>query len=516
MAADVPPMSGAAQQGGGAWAPYLRAIGNHRLLVLGVTIASVLGCLAWLSMREAQYETSAEILVTPLPQGDVTFQGLPFLRDYGDATRTIQTAATLVDSPAATRLTARRLGPQWTADDVGPAVEVQPQGESSVLAITAKWSDREDAARLANTFARAALDTRREAQRRAVGAALARLEQQAQRLTGTNEQEASAEIAQRISALEAVRDGNDPTLSFSERAAVPGTPLGTPSSVLVLLSILAGFALGSGLALLLELLDRSVRDEEELLSIMPVPILARAPTMPRRLRRRILTAGEMPPAVREAFRTLRLQLERRPGVHRTIMVTSASSGDGKTSSAVQLALSLVGAGHRVVLIDFDLRKPDVARTLGMNPRKSLVATLTGTPLSELLTPAPQLPPLQVVPAASAEGDVALLESLRRRMPGILEEAQTLADYVVLDTAPLGEVSDALTITDKVDDIVVVARPGHTNRMNFETVRDLLDRSGAIATGLLLVTERQGRTSSYYHYGTAPRNGSTRRATAASQ
>jgi capsular exopolysaccharide synthesis family protein len=516
MVADASPTSPAARQGGGAWAPYLRAIGNHRLLVAAVTLATLLGCLAWLSVRSSQYETSAEILVTPLPQGDVTFQGLPFLRDYGDATRTIQTAATLVDSPAAARLTARRLGEGWTADEVSSSVEVQPQGESSVLAITATWTDPAETADLANTFARAALDTRRDAQRRAVAAALTRLEQQAQRLTAASEQEASAEIARQISALSAVRDGNDPTLSFSERAAVPGAPLGTPSSILIVLSLFAGFALASGLALLLELLDRSVRDEDELLSIIPVPVLARAPIMPRRLRRKVLTASEMPPAVREAFRTLRLQLEQRPGTHRTIMVTSASSGDGKTSSAVQLALSLVGAGHRVVLIDFDLRKPDVARTLGMNPRRSLVSTLTGTPLSDLLTPAPQLPPLQVVPAASAEGDVALLESLRRRMPAILEEAQALADYVVLDTAPLGEVSDALTITDKVDDIVVVARPGHTNRMNLETVRDLLGRAGATATGLLIISPRPGRASSYYTYGVAPRNGSTRRAAAPSQ
>jgi capsular exopolysaccharide synthesis family protein len=263
------------------------------------------------------------------------------------------------------------------------------------------------------------------------------------------------------------------------------------------------------LALLLEVTDRRIRDEDELLTVLPAPILARSPIIPRRSRSGTLSPAAMPPAVREAFRTLRVQLERQPGTHRTIMLTSASSGDGKTTSAVNLALSLVGGGHRVLLIDFDLRKPDLARILGITPRRSLVATLTGTPLSELLTPAPQLPPLQVVPAASTEGDVALLESLRRRMPDILEEARALADYVVLDTAPLGEVSDALTIGDHVDDIIVVTRPGHTNRANLESVQDLLSSAGLRPTGLLVVGERAGRSRTHYTYGTGANGGSTR-------
>ncbi len=254
---------------------------------------------------------------------------------------------------------------------------------------------------------------------------------------------------------------------------------------------------------MLELTDRRVRDEDDLLTVFPAPVLARSPIIARRQRRAVLAPSSMPPAVREAFRTLRVQLERQPGTHRTIMLTSASSGDGKTTSAVNLALSLVGGGHRVVLIDFDLRKPDLARYLGINPRRSLVATLTGTPLSELLTPAPQLPPLNVVPAASTEGDVALLESLRRKMPGILEEARAIADYVVLDTAPLGEVSDALTIADQVDDIIVVTRPGHTNRANLQSVHDLLSSADLTPTGLLVVGDRAGRGKTHYTYGMSP-------------
>ena len=510
MTVDVAgPRSGAAPEG--ALRPYLRAINAHRILVALCTLAALVGCLAWLTQRSAEYEATAEILVTPLPQGDVAFQGLPFLRESGDPTRTIQTAAALVESPAAADRTARLLGGGWTRDGVGAAIDVQPQGESSVLAITGKAGSGGGAADLANAYARAALEVRREALRRAVENQLGRLAGQQERLENAGRQEAAADLATQIGALEAVRDGNDPTLSFSERAAVPSAALGTPAWLLVLLALAAGFAIGSALALVRELTDRRIRDEEELVTLFPAPVLARAPIMRTRRRRGPMSPADMPPGVREAFRTLRVQLERQPGTHRTVMLTSATSGDGKTTSAINLALSLVGGGHRVVLIDFDLRKPDLAAMLGIDARRSLVSTLTGTPLHELLTPAPQLPPLQVVPAASTEGDVALLESLRRRMPAILEEARMLADYVVLDTAPLGEVADALTIADQVDDIMIVARPGHSNRANMETVRDLLSGAGLAPTGFLLVGERSGHSTAYHTYGTPPRDrGSSRR------
>src|SRR5829696_2989246 len=153
MSLDAAPFASAAAPEG-ALRPYLRAIDAHRILVALCTLAALAGCVAWLSQRTENFEATAEILVTPLPEGDVTFQGLPFLRDYGEATRTIQTAATLVESPAASERTARLMGNGWTRQRVQANVGVQPQGESSVLAITGKAESGEEAAHLANTYAR--------------------------------------------------------------------------------------------------------------------------------------------------------------------------------------------------------------------------------------------------------------------------------------------------------------------------------------------------------------------------
>jgi capsular exopolysaccharide synthesis family protein len=274
----------------------------------------------------------------------------------------------------------------------------------------------------------------------------------------------------------------------------------SPPAIVIALALLAGFTLGAGAALIIELLDKRIRDEDELRRLYPLPVLAHVPAVPRRRRRALRSLATTPPAVKEAFRTLQVQLDRMGQLPRVLMLTSASSGDAKTTSAVNLAVTLLAAGHRVILIDFDLRKPDIAPTLNVEPRQRLTTLFSeSTKLEDLLVSAPQAPTLRVLPA-DGKNDAVLLDALRRRLPQLFEEARELADYVVVDTPPLGELSDALRLVDLVDDVVVVARPGHTNRLSLETMRELLSRTGREPTGLLVIGGSASAASSYYSYG----------------
>jgi capsular exopolysaccharide synthesis family protein len=196
-----------------------------------------------------------------------------------------------------------------------------------------------------------------------------------------------------------------------------------------------------------------------------------------------------------------VQLDQDAVSPRVVMLTSASTGDGKTSAAVHLALALVAAGRRVILMDFDLRKPDVARRLGIEEERGLVSLLSSaTDLADVLVPAPRLPPLTVAPAGTGEGDVLLLSALARRLPEVLGQARDMADYVILDTPPLGEVSDALRLVPYVDEIIVVARPGNSMRPELELMRDLIERSGRTPAGMILMGATGTRTSTYHVYG----------------
>lgn len=475
----------------GALGPYLRAIRAHRLVVALITLLALAAAAFWVQHRAPTYEATAEILLNALPQTDQTYLGLQVLRDANDETRTAQTAASLIDSPQAAILTAQRLGRGFTRASVSSAISVQPQGQSNILTVTAQAPDATTAARLANVFAQSSLDARRDELDREVALQVAGLQ-------GDNSSAGRTRLAQ----LRRLQGRPDPALSLSQQAVTPGGPTGTAKWLILALAALAGFTLASATALLLEAVDHRVRDPEDLLALYPLPVLARVPKLPRRQRRR--RSGDalaMPPVVREAFRSVTIQLDDRGGPRRTIMFTSASSGDGKTNSALNMALALVAAGQRVIVMDFDLRKPDLGRLAGVGGSAGLVSLLgSDRALADILVPFDRLPSLSVAPAGTGEGDMLLLGALARRLPAIIAEARELADTVIIDTPPLGEVADALRVAGEVDEIVLVARPGNTNRHGLEEVRDLLTRSGHIPAGLIIVGAPGQGKSSYYAYG----------------
>ena len=485
-----------------ALGPYLRALRAHRLLVVLTTVGFVVLALLWLAVgRNPSYEATANLLVTPLPQDDQTFRGLQLLRDSGDPTRTVQTAASLVESPEAARRTAKILGPDWTTQRVMDAVTVEPVGESNILAVTGSAGDAETAAKLANTFTKQTLAVRRDVLDRDVGPLLDQLKSRQKALGSTNT-EAGAQLEDRINQLQNVGTGNDPTLSISQAAEVPTSPSGASPLVILVLAGFAGLALGAAAAVLLELLDRRIRDEDEALSILPLPVLARVPLQRRQLGRVSPTdAWTVAPAVREACRTLLLQLP--PSSHeggRVLMVTSASTGDGKTTSAINLAATLAASGERVILLDLDLRKADVAHRLAVPDPVHLNELLSPDHLVPLLRTAPSLPSVSVLATELLQGDAILLDPLYARLPQLVAEARSLADHVIIDTPPLGEISDALRLLGFVDEVVIVVRPGNSDRVGLSTTADLLARTGTDPAGFLVVGDTPGQTSSYYAYG----------------
>jgi tyrosine-protein kinase len=493
-----PPPAPPASPGDGALGPYIRAVRAHRLVFVLVVLAALLGSGAWLTLKARDYEATARLLVTPLPQDDHDFLGFELLRDSGDPTRTVQTAATLVESRPAAARTAAILGRGWTADKVRNDLQVKPEGESNIVAVTATAQNAALSARLANTFVTNSLSQRKDSLKKQIDAEITRLTPQAVR---------DKAAAQRISQLQALSQRGDPTLAVSEQAVAPTSAAGPSPALIVVLAFVAGLALGVGACILLELTGHRIRDEEEATALYPVPVLARVPELSRR-KRRSPSGGQgwyMPPPIREAFRSLVVELRREPG-HNVLMVMSASTGDGKTTSAVNLAVSLAAAGHPAVLMDFDMRKPDVAKVLNLKETRSLVDMIDPkATLDSLVREVPGLPQLRVLATGAArEGDYALVEVLGRRFPQFLAEARRMAEYVVIDTAPLGAVSDALRLTDEVDDVVLVTHAGRTDRGNFDLMRELLERSGKRPLGMIVLGEVPAASGRYYAYGMAQR------------
>lgn len=480
----------------GAHVPYLRAVRAHPVLVVVVAIVAVVAAGVFQKTRAAKYEATAQVLVTPLPNAG-PYVGLPVVTESSaDPSRTMQTATSVLESPTATLATAHQLGGAWTKKSVDEAISVQPRGEANVVSITGKAGSGAQAASLANVYAHNALATHVGL---LSGEATIQIRQLQERQKGISAAEAasSSQISERLIALSAVAAGHDPNFSLLQAAIVPTSASGSSTKLILVLALLAGLLLGVAAAMTIEYLNRRVRDEDEVLSLYPLPVLARVPPLPRGARE--VTSPElMPPRIREAFRTLQVQLASVEEGARTIMFTSPSPRDGKTSSAVDFALVLATANRRVVLLDFDLRKPDIAERLGAHT-DYLDFFRSSAGLDEVLAQSSTTPGLRVL-SARPQGDATpLLEAVSRRLPDLLREARELADYVIVDTPPLGQVSDALRAAALVDDIVLVARPGNTDRVELAHTRELLDRMHHTPTGLLLVGV-SGGGDAYAGYG----------------
>jgi Mrp family chromosome partitioning ATPase len=490
---------------------YLQAIRHHKMLVAAVTLLALLGSIIWLSVRSPSYEASAKVLVSAVQdQEEGLFLGLDVLRESVDPTRTVQTAASLVESREAAIKTAERLGDGWTADSVLSAIQVSPEGESSILSITATAESKGDAVRLANAFTAATIAVRSEEIQRQAEIAARALEGRLQDSPATGEDLATLEA--RLDQLEALSEGGDPTLSVAQLATPPGSASGAGTPLVIVLALLAGLALGSAAAVLRDLAARHVRDEEDAQRVWPLPVLARVPPLSRGSRDGAM-AFFAQPVVREAYRGLAVQLEQGSGNGRTVMVTSPSTGDGKTTSAVNLATSLAADGCQVLLMDLDLRKPDVARTLAISTANT-VKTLAESdePISNFLTKVPHVENLTVFATTAdtlTSGDAAI-NAVGGKLLRLLAEANQVAPYVVIDTPPIGEVSDGLRVAHAVDDVVIVARPGHTDRASLGTVREMLDQIGVAARGFVVIGAAP-RVSSYYEYGRAMREQAGREA-----
>jgi polysaccharide biosynthesis transport protein len=289
-----------------------------------------------------------------------------------------------------------------------------------------------------------------------------------------------------------------------------------------------GLTSGVGLAFLLEGLDNTVRTTEQAQAISGLPPLGMIPLGSKTTRegspsKRLILASsneavELITHVRpqsqmaESYRALRtsLLLSHLGAPPKVIMVTSALPQEGKSTTSINCAVVLAQKGVRVLLIDCDLRRPSIHKTLGMGPRSGLSNVLTGsTTLKQAITVAPTLPNLDVLPAGTPPPNPAeLLASANMR--DVLTELREKYDHIVLDTPPTLSVTDAVVLSPRADAIVLVIRSGSTTKQALRRSRDILMQVNARVSGVLLNAvdlsspdyyyyyEYQGKYAQYYH------------------
>ncbi len=434
----------------------------------------------------ADVEASAQILLTPLPESGRSLPRLPLLRVSSDRTRVAQTAASLIDSPAAASAAASAIGGDWTPERVNASVDVQPQGESDVLSVTASAADPVAAARLANQYARAALEARDDVLRPMVATLIDETERDLRAETDPSGPVA-LNLAARLGDLRAIGTGGDPTLSLTRMATPPTAPVGPPRWLLVALTLVAGLAAGIGIALLVDIFGAPrVADAAHAASLTGLPVLARVPGLGLLQRARPAPVA-FRPAAAAALRVLQHQLDTHSG-HR-VLFAGASAGDGVTTSVAELGVTLARAGYDVLLVDADTSHPALAARLGVAEPASLGDVLAaGDGWERAVVAAPRVRGLKLV-SVGPQGSMGIPDELASQLPTLLAEMRTAYDYVLVDAPPPAESGEALQVAPAVDAAVLALRPGRTRLVDLEAALGMLSRAGRWPQGLLVVGGR---------------------------
>lgn len=308
-------------------------------------------------------------------------------------------------------------------------------------------------------------------------------------------------------------------------AMAPSTPARPQKTRNIALAILVGLVGGVGLALFREYLDNTVKSPDDIEALTGLPSLAVVPALPGlnghhgRLARlsgevampasasgpRVELLSYMQPKsqISEAFRALRTSLLLSQAEHppQVILVTSALPREGKTTAAVNLAVTLAQLGDRTLLVDSDLRKPGIRRALNLTGGKEagLSSFLAGVAtLEEVTIPHPTISNLSALTTGPVPPSPADLLS-SHRMREAVTELRRRFKFVVIDSPPIMAATDAVILSALTDGVLLVVRSGETPKEAFTRTRDLLVGVKCRLLGVVLNAVDSSAPDYYYSY-----------------
>lgn len=431
-----------------------RWLGATLVALVVLAIASALTLLAtprYSATTRLFFSVQGSESVTDLAQGS-TF-----------AEKQMTSYAEVATSPLVLDSVTRELGLTSTAEELAQTITAVVPSDTVILEVTATDPDPTRAMDVAN----------------AVGEQLAKV--------------SATLVPQREDGSDAVQAT---TLASARLPAAPSSP-NVVRNLAVAFAL--GLIMGAGFALLRHVLDTKIRNDQDVRALTDRPLLGAiafdeaVPTHP------VMVADQPLSAPSEAIRRLRTNLQF-VGVasgSKSVVVTSSIPGEGKSTTAINLAVSLADAGSRVILIDADLRRPSVAEYLGLEGRAGLTSVLIGRADAEDVIQPWRDSGLDILPSGQVPPNPSeLLGSAA--MKGLLATLEAKYDVVLLDTPPLLPVTDATILTKLVGGALVVVGADRIHRAQLAESLDTLETADAQLHGLVLnkIARRDARPYVY--------------------
>jgi capsular exopolysaccharide synthesis family protein len=517
---------------------YVQVLRRRKVTIVLVTILITGIAVAFTFLSTPVYEATATVVLQDTASQDVVTPS-----GASEDRTAIQTELEIMRSTEVEEEVERRVG-----SDVDVSFRQRP--DTKVVALTASDTDAERAAEAANTYAETYIEIRRDRQvedylattediqgRKAdVEDDLDSLTEELDRINSLivafpadgnpadlerliNQRDAEAEqIDTQREALEARINSYEDLLSRLElssniaqggaqtvsEAAVPSSPSQPRPVQNAAIGLVMGLVLGIVAAFVKEQFDDTFSRKGGLEEVAGgLPTLAIVPEFGTRSRSTVHSLTDPSSSVAEAYRTLRTSVQFSAMDHdvSVIQVTSSVSGEGKTTTAANLAVALARSGHRVVLVDNDLRRPSLHTLFGLDNAVGFTSVLLrDADLADAVQAVESEPRLSVIASGPRPPDPSVLLSPNFTR-GFFEELRARYDYVVLDTPPLLPVADAMVASESADAVVFVVRAGSTTRRQVHRAVELLQRLDILLLGTLLThTGDDGGYGELYGYG----------------
>jgi polysaccharide biosynthesis transport protein len=516
---------------------YLRPVWARKWWILLVVVVATAATYVYYDRKPRLYRASTSIFIKTSELDQALNQGYSYTDD-----RTTANQASLLLTSVVAKKVARDVG----YNGANPRalfshLVVTPRSGQDFIDLTVTYTDPEGAARLANAFAAAFIETRSDELRAKVERARVAAQRELETiprndLTRTTRESLQSRIRQ-LQAVESLPSGTAEPVEPAQPNPVPFTP--KPKRNALFAAVLA-LVLAIGAAFGLNRFDRRIRTIDDLETAYELPLLAALP----RVGEPAPSIGDevtLAPRFREVCRSLRTNVELSAPDRQlqTLLVISGVSGEGKSTVIRNLAIVYAEAGSRVAVVEADVRRPTLARLCKLDPSNGLTGVISGQiALSDAFQPVEwtRLGQIEadgvagdgnhsVIDRGVLDGEIQLLTSGpeppnppvllgSERMRRLLDDLREEFDIVLLDSAPLLVVSDAVPLISLADGTIVVARVGETLREVAKRVREVLSRiPGANPLGVVANQVAPSEVAggySYYSYGPRSRRPLLRR------
>ena len=323
-----------------------------------------------------------------------------------------------------------------------------------------------------------------------------------------------------------IASGTDNNISIAEIAIPPDEPISPKRLMTVVVALFLSTLFGAGLALLLEYLDDTIHSTEEVENYLGLPALAAIPTIDSLPKRKLLLVGgkeegEMTPesellifsdprsSLAEAYRQLRTSILLSTAGHapKSLLITSSLPSEGKTTTAVNTAISLAQTGAKVLIIDADMRRPRLHSIFNISNAEGL-STILSSDLSEEeildIVQVEETTKLRLLPSGPVPPNPAELIG-SEQMAKLIKILQNNFTHVVVDSPPIASFTDGVLIASLVDGVILVVHSGKSSRQVVRRSRQLLQDIGAKIFGVVLNNVNLRSQDNYYYQSYYHRN-----------